>query len=87
MPRAEGATIRFDGTLSRIHTLNVLRLPETTSRELPSRGQVAIQGTIDGVEFQTVLEPDGDSGHWTRIDDGLLEAGRRRVSPPPSTSR
>jgi hypothetical protein len=47
----------------------VLRLPDTASKDLPSRGQVAVHGTIDGVEFQTVLEPDGNAGHWMRVED------------------
>jgi hypothetical protein len=72
--RAESATIRFDAKLSTIDTSTVLRLPETASKNLPSRGQVAVQGTINGVEFQTVLEPDGSSGHWMRIDDRLKHA-------------
>ena len=46
-----------------------MRLPEEASEKLPSRGQVAIQGTINGHAFQTVLEPDGDFGHWMRIDE------------------
>ena len=70
----EGATIRFDATLSTIDTSTVLRLPETASLNLPSRGQVAVHGTINGVEFQTVLEPDGTSGHWMRVDDVLQRA-------------
>jgi hypothetical protein len=72
--RTEGATIRFDTTLSAIDTSTVLRLPETASKNLPSRGQVAVHGTINGVEFQTVLEPDGTSGHWMRVADGLQRA-------------
>ena len=72
--RTGGATIRFDATLSTIGTSSVLRLPETASKDLPSRGQVAVHGTINGVEFQTVLEPDGDSGHWMRVDDTLQHA-------------
>jgi hypothetical protein len=72
--RTQGATIRFDATLSAIDTSNVLRLPETASKNLPSRGQVAVRGTINGVEFQTVLEPDGNSGHWMRVDDALQHA-------------
>jgi hypothetical protein len=66
--------IRFGGTLSTIGTSTVLRLPESASRKLPSRGQVAVHGTINGVEFQTVLEPDGNSGHWMRLDDVLRHA-------------
>jgi hypothetical protein len=72
--RTQEATIRFDATLSAIDTSNVLRLPETASKNLPSRGQVAVRGTINGVEFQTVLEPDGNSGHWMRVDDALQHA-------------
>jgi len=70
----ERAAIRFEATLSTIDTSTVLRLPETASKDLPSRGQVAVHGTINGVEFQTVLEPDGNSGHWMRVDDALQHA-------------
>ena len=52
----------------------MLRLPDTASTALPSRGQVAVHGTMNGVEFQTVLEPDGNSGHWMRVNSSLQEA-------------
>ncbi|MBO0809865.1 MAG: DUF1905 domain-containing protein, partial [Actinobacteria bacterium] len=64
-------THRFDATLSTIGTSTVLRLPAAASKDLPSRGQVAVRGTINGVEFQAVLEPDGTSGHWMRVGDAL----------------
>jgi uncharacterized protein DUF1905 len=67
-------TIRFDATLSTIDNTTILRLPEKASRKLPSRGQVAVQGTINGHGFQTVLEPDGYFGHWMRIDRKLQQA-------------
>jgi hypothetical protein len=70
----EVSTIRFDATPSTIDKSTVLRLPEKASRKLPSRGQVAIQGTINGHRFQTVLEPDGNFGHWMRIDRKLQKA-------------
>ena len=35
---------------------------------------MAVHGTINGVEFQTVLEPDGNFGHWMRVDDKLRRA-------------
>jgi Domain of unknown function (DUF1905)/Bacteriocin-protection, YdeI or OmpD-Associated len=73
-PRTEGPTIRFDATLATIDTSTILRLPDTASKNLPSRGQVAVHGTINGVEFQTVLEPDGNFGHWMRVDDKLQRA-------------
>jgi Domain of unknown function (DUF1905)/Bacteriocin-protection, YdeI or OmpD-Associated len=63
--------IRFDATLSTIDKRTILRLPEKASRKLPSRGQVAVQGTINGHGFQTVLEPDGYFGHWMAIDGKL----------------
>jgi Domain of unknown function (DUF1905)/Bacteriocin-protection, YdeI or OmpD-Associated len=72
--RTEASAIRFDATLSTIGASTVLRLPETASKDLPSRGQVAVHGTINGVEFQTVLEPDGNFGHWMRVDDALQHA-------------
>ena len=61
--------IRFEATLDTIGQLAILRLPEKASEKLPSRGQVAVQGTINGHEFQTVLEPDGCRGHWIRVDE------------------
>ncbi len=78
--RASGATIHFDARLTRIGNSTVLRLPGTASAKLPSRGQVAVQGTINGVGFRTVLEPDGNSGHWMRVahtlqQDADLSAG------------
>ena len=63
--------IRFDAALCTIGQRTVLRLPEEASARLPSRGQVAVRGTINGHGFQTVLEPDGCSGHWVEIDRGL----------------
>jgi hypothetical protein len=72
--RTAGAAIRFDATLSMIGPSAVLRLPETASQQLPWRGQVAVSGTINGAGFQTVLEPDGNSGHWMRVDNALQHA-------------
>jgi hypothetical protein len=74
MQRSEVLTIRFDATLYTIDKRTILRLPEKASGKLPSRGQVAVQGTINGHGFQTVLEPDGNSGHWMMIDGKLQQA-------------
>jgi hypothetical protein len=63
--------IRFDATLYAIDKWTILRLPEHASEKLPSRGQVAVQGTINGHDFQTVVEPDGSFGHWMRVDGKL----------------
>jgi hypothetical protein len=72
--RSAAPTIRFDATLSTIDSWNILRLPEKASRKLPSRGQVAVEGTINGHRFRTVLEPDGYFGHWMRIDGTVQQA-------------
>ena len=77
--RTEDTTIRFDATLYTIDDWTILRLPESASETLPSRGQVAIQGTINGHPFQTVLEPDGSSGHWIRVDGDLQHAAAIRA--------
>jgi len=66
--------IRFDASLYAIGERTLLRLPDQASESLPSRGQVAVQGTINGHGFQTVLEPDGCFGHWMRIDGKLQQA-------------
>jgi hypothetical protein len=72
--RTGAATVIFDATLSAIDKSTILRLPAKASERLPSRGQVAVRGTINGHGFQTVLEPDGCSGHWLRVDEGLQQA-------------
>jgi hypothetical protein len=72
--RTAATTIRFDATLDTINKATIMRLPEKASGKLASRGQVAVQGTINGHAFQTVLEPDGSSGHWMRVDGKLRRA-------------
>jgi uncharacterized protein YdeI (YjbR/CyaY-like superfamily) len=72
--RTQVPAIRFDATLYTIDQWTLLRLPQEASQKLPSRGQVAVQGTINGHTFQTVLEPDGTFGHWMRVDGHLQQA-------------
>ena len=71
---AEPKALRFEAVLSTIDPWTILKLPQRASRKLPSRGQVAVRGTINGHAFETVLEPDGSSGHWMRVAAGLQEA-------------
>ena len=52
----------------------ILRLPVAASKKLPSRGQVAVHGTINGYGFQAVLEPDGEFGHWMGVDLRMQKA-------------
>lgn len=73
------STIRCDATLDAIEKWTILRLPEKASEKLPSRGQVAVHGTVDGHMFQAVLEPDGAGGHWMRVEAKLLRTARVSV--------
>jgi Bacteriocin-protection, YdeI or OmpD-Associated/Domain of unknown function (DUF1905) len=72
-------TLRFDAPVDTIDKSMILRLPQKASSKLPSRGQVAVQGTINGHAFQTVLEPDGSAGHWMRVDRNLEKAAALRA--------
>lgn len=67
-------TIHFESELYALKTQTIARLPEDASKQLPSRGQVAVIGTINGHEFTTVLEPDGYWGHFVKIPGDLQEA-------------
>jgi hypothetical protein len=74
------ATLQFEGILRSRNGRLILQLPLPASRKLPSRGQVAVQGTLNGHEFETVVEPDGAFGHWMNVDAKLrktagLDAG------------
>jgi hypothetical protein len=68
------ATIRFEASLETTAGRAILRLPKAASKKLPSRGQVAVSGTLDGHAFQTVVEPDGELGHWISVDKKLQKA-------------
>jgi len=56
-----------------------LILPKQASAKLSSRGMAAIEGTINGFPFQTVLEPDGQKSHWLKVDRKLREAAGAKV--------
>lgn len=72
------SAIRFETKLFTINSWTILRLPEEASAKLPSRGMTMVKGTINGIPFKAVLEPDGryapgqKSSHWFRPDQKLL---------------
>lgn len=72
--------IRFSATLNRPVTnekavaWTFLILPREASAKLPSRGMASIEGTFNGMAFQATLQPDGQGGHWLRVDRELREA-------------
>ena len=71
--------ISFETKLFKINSWTILRLPEDASALLPSRGMTMVSGTLNGVEFKTLLEPDGKYGpglkpsHWFRPESKLLK--------------
>lgn len=76
------SAISFEAKLFKINSWTILRLPEDASAKLPSRGMVMVSGTINGVSFKALLEPDGRYGpglqpsHWFRVDEKLLDDAR-----------
>ena len=70
----EMSTICFETTPLKIGDWTILRLPESASAKLPSRGSTLVEGTINGFRSKIVLEPDGKGSHWFRVDSGLREA-------------
>jgi hypothetical protein len=68
--------IRFQAKPYTIGSWTVLRLPDDASAQLPSRGQVMVKGTINDLDFQAALEPDGNGSHWLDIDHDMQEAAK-----------
>lgn len=64
--KSETSTPSISGSanLIRLGGRIIMRLPEPVSAAVPSRGQVAVEGTIGEYRFAGVLEPDGMRGHW-----------------------
>ncbi len=84
--------IRFETKLFTINSWIILRLPEDASAQLPSRGMTMVKGTINGVPFKTLLEPDGKYGggkkpsHWFSPDKKLLAGTKAGVGDTVSVS-
>src|SRR5258708_2143778 len=76
------SAIHFEAKLFKIHDWTLLRLPENASAELPTRSMTMVTGTLNGIHFKTLLEPDGIYGpgkkpsHWFRPDKKLLDDAR-----------
>lgn len=78
--KQEDTSSQFEATLLRPRTLvedsdwAFVILPKAASSCLPRRGRTTVVGTVNGQEFQALLEPDGQKSHWLRIEDELLES-------------
>lgn len=79
------SAIEFETRLFKIGSRTILHLPPDASAKLPSRGMTMISGTINGVPFKTLLEPDGRYGaglrpsHWFKPDNKLLAAASAKA--------
>ena len=68
------SVIHFEAKLFNIGSWDIVRLPESASAKLPSRGMTMVEGTINGFRFQAALEPDGKGSHWFTVDKTMREA-------------
>ena len=74
MTEKNRSPVRFEAQVYELGPWAILRLPEVASAKLPSRGQVAVKVVVNRHHFQAVLEPDGERGHWLKVDNTLREA-------------
>ena len=80
MAAKTASKIRFSATLFRpaatakAVSWTFLTLPKEASAKLPARGMVSVEGTLKGFPFRATLEPDGQGGHWLKVDRKLREA-------------
>lgn len=51
-----------------------LNLPKEASAKLPSRSMASVDGTFNGVPFAATLEPNGQGGHWLKVERKLRDA-------------
>ena len=49
-------------------------LPKAASAQLPTRGMCTVEGTLGNAPFHATLAPDGDGGHWFKLDRALHDA-------------
>jgi hypothetical protein len=68
--------ITFEAAPYTINSWTVLKFPKAASTKLPSRGLAMVKGTINGFEFQTPLEPDGNGSHWFKIEKSLQKSAK-----------
>ncbi len=78
--KSASQVIRFSATLFRpaatakAANWTFLTLPKEASAKLPSRGQTTVDGKLNGRPFRATLEPDGQGGHWLKVDRKMREA-------------
>lgn len=87
MPAICGAIVRAMGTSAIRFTATLLQpampadaawvflvLPANASGALPTRSMVSVRGRLAGHPLQATLQPDGQGGHWLKLDAALQRA-------------
>lgn len=80
------SVINFATKLFTVGETTILKLPKEVSAQLPSRGMVLVEGTINGAHFHTALEPDGKGSHWLNVKSSLLQAAKAKSGDAVSVS-
>lgn len=55
-----------------------LNLPQDASDKLPARSMVSVEGTFNDAPFVATLLPDGNGGHWMKVEPKLSEAAKAK---------
>lgn len=66
--------VNFEAAVQSINDVQLVLLPRSASKALPSRGQVAAIAIVNNHSFDTVIEPDGLRGHWIKLEAVLLKS-------------
>jgi hypothetical protein len=56
-----------------------LTLPREASAKLASRGMTSVECTFNGLAFRATVQPDGQGGHWLKVDLKLRDAAGAEV--------
>jgi len=54
-------------------------MPQSASGQLPARGRVAVEGTINGFEFRSSAFPDGDGSHNIQVNTAMRAGAKVSV--------
>ena len=76
--------VRFTATLRRpatpaSATWTFVVLPKAASAKLPTRGTVAVEGTLGDAPFVALAVPDGQGSHWLKIERKVRDAAGVRA--------
>ncbi|MGL4758108.1 MAG: YdeI/OmpD-associated family protein [Patescibacteria group bacterium] len=62
-------SISFKAKVVNIAGVDIISIPTPISNNFPSRGPLYGIGKLDGIEFESIVEPDGHKSHYINISD------------------